>query len=201
MNEKDAKSEVFRKWRAIPKGVRLVAGLILFVGVVAFSQPGFAGGLFEDVGKSIGKAVQDSGRVIEKAAQDTGATINQAVKPVPPISTAAPAATLKEQPEKKVEIQTFYKHLLTIPDDDLALLSEMENPCTDVDCQNLLPATAARIVKLTYDRRQAHGDAVTKQQQAWAATGSCFFSLFSLIVSFASFARAGRNTRAAAQSA
>ena len=167
MNEKDDKPKVFREWHAPSKEARSIAGLILFVGVVTLSQPVFAGGFLEDVGKTVQKAVQGSGHAIEKAAQDTGATINQAVKPVPPISTIAPTATLKEQPEKKAEIQAFYKHLLTIADDDLALLSEMENPCTDVDCQNLLPVTAARIVKLTYDRRQAHGDAVTKQQQAW----------------------------------
>ena len=49
--------------------------------------------------------------------------------------------------------------------------------------------------KSAYNRKQAHADAVIKQQQAWAATGSSVVALIDLAIGIASFVRAGKTAK------
>jgi hypothetical protein len=139
------------------------------------------GGIFDvtcNVGNAISGTIRDAGPVVLQ------------VKEIPQ------AALQEARPENIQAVKEVYHYLSTTKTlDDLFSLNAMTNPCSVIDCHGIGAESTLRLISSVLLQKQSQSDALLKQQQAWAAIASSSIALLSLVVSAASFVRAGRTGR------
>lgn len=153
----------------------------------------------QDAGNSIEKGVQDTGKTIEKGAQDTGHVIQK-----PPADIAAQIGKSTDEPSKPAEIpsqiaadaEAFVQELQAKSESELLTLSYTD-VCSKINCHGVPIAIARQAATDVRVRKHEEVDLNVRRDQVYAAMASAGFSLFSLVVAFASFVRSGRSAKTA----
>ncbi len=140
--------------------------------------PAYAGGLFDDLSRDIGRSVEqathDTGKAVEKAAQDAGKAVEKA--------------------GRSIDAQSFVHDLSTKAEDELVSLNLSIDPCSEVDCHGVPSDIARQAVGIVRTQKQNLVDLEVRKSQAWAAVVSAGISFLSLVISILSFVRAGQRT-------
>jgi hypothetical protein len=145
------------------------------------------------------KVKSSPGQDFEKAMRDTGLVVENS--PYPWIGIVRHRAqSADQQPLNNAAIaakaalasKTFIDSLVKKPDDELLNLSLTEDLCNIIECFGLTRDIARQAVTLVRTRKETTVDLEIRRTQATSAEFSAAAALLSLVISIASFVRAGR---------